>query len=104
MKKTKWYSKLNKKEVAEQNVYLQGQIKKLKEEVLYHKGTFESVKQDLINQQHKNKTLRLEIRDLEFRNLEEKVFLLEKIIRLHEDTPKSISSYSNGVSTITTGG
>ena len=104
MKKTKWYSKLNKKEVAEQNVYLQGQIKKLKEEVLYHKGTFESVKQDLINQQHKNKTLRLEIKDLEFRNLEEKVFLLEKIIRLHEDTPKSISSYSNGVSTITTGG
>ena len=104
MKKTKWYSKLNKKEVAEQNVYLQGQIKKLKEEVLYHKGTFESVKEDLINQQHKNKTLRLEIKDLEFRNLEEKVFLLEKIIRLHEDTPKSISSYSNGVSTITSGG
>ena len=31
MKKTKLYSKLNKKEVAEQNVYLQGQIKKLKE-------------------------------------------------------------------------
>tara|TARA_R100000084_G_C4507174_1_gene80808 strand:- start:186 stop:500 length:315 start_codon:yes stop_codon:yes gene_type:complete len=104
MKKTKWYSKLNKKEVAEQNVYLQGQIKKLKEEVLYHKGTFESVKEDLINQQHKNKTLRLEIKDLEFRNLEEKVFLLEKIIRLHEDTPKNITSYSNGVSTITTGG
>lgn len=104
MKKTKWYSKLNKKEVAEQNVYLQGQIKKLKEEVLYHKGTFESVKEDLINQQHKNKTLRLEIKDLEFRNLEEKVFLLQKIIRLYEDTPKSISSYSNGVSTITTGG
>ena len=103
MKKTKWYSKLNKKEVAEQNVYLQGQIKKLKEEVLYHKGTFESVKEDLINQQHKNKTLRLEIKDLEFRNLEEKVFLLEKIIRLHEDTPKNIG-YSNGVSTITTGG
>ena len=103
MKKTKWYSKLNKKEVAEQNVYLQGQIKKLKEEVLYHKGTFESVKEDLINQQHKNKTLRLEIKDLEFRNLEEKVFLLEKIIRLHEDTPKNITSY-NGVSTITTGG
>ena len=101
MKKTKWYSKLNKKEVAEQNVYLQGQIKKLKEEVLYHKGTFESVKEDLINQQHKNKTLRLEIKDLEFRNLEEKVFLLEKIIRLHEDTPKNITSYSNGVSTIT---
>ena len=104
MKKTKWYSKLNKKEVAEQNVYLQGQVKKLKEEVLYHKGTFESVKEDLINQQHKNKTLRLEIKDLEFRNLEEKVFLLEKIIRLHEDTPKNITSYSNGVSTITTGG
>ena len=104
MKKTKWYSKLNKKEVAEQNVYLQGQIKKLKEEVLYHKGTFESVKEDLINQQHKNKTLRLEIKDLEFRNLEEKVFLLEKIIRLYEDTPKNITSYSNGVSTITTGG
>ena len=104
MKKTKWYSKLNKKEVAEQNVYLQGQIKKLKEEVLYHKGTFESVKEDLINQQHRNKTLRLEIKDLEFRNLEEKVFLLEKIIRLHEDTPKNITSYSNGVSTITTGG
>ena len=101
MKKTKWYSKLNKKEVAEQNVYLQGQIKKLKEEVLYHKGTFESVKEDLINQQHKNKTLRLEIKDLEFRNLEEKVFLLEKIIRLHEDIPKNITSYSNGVSTIT---
>ena len=104
MKKTRWYSKLSKKEVADQNVNLQGQVKKLKEEVLYHKGTFESVKEDLINQQHKNKTLRLEIKDLEFRNLEEKVFLLEKIIRLHEDTPKSISSYSNGVSTITSGG
>ena len=104
MKKTRWYSKLSKKEVADQNVNLQGQVKKLKEEVLYHKGTFESVKQDLINQQHKNKTLRLKIKYLEFRNLEEKVFLLEKIIRLYEDTPKNITSYSNGVSTFTTGG
>ena len=48
MKKTRWYSKLSKKEVADQNVNLQGQVKKLKEEVLYHKGTFESVKEDSI--------------------------------------------------------
>ena len=102
MKKTRWYSKLSKKEVADQNVNLQGQVKKLKEEVLYHKGTFESVKEDLFNHQHKNKTLRLEIKDLEFANLEEKVFLLEKIIRLHEDRSQYTSPSTNGVSTITT--
>ena len=69
---------------------------------MYHKGTFESVKEDLFNHQHKNKTLRLEIKDLEFANLEEKVFLLEKIIRLHEDRSQNTSPYTNGVSTITT--
>ena len=58
----------------------------------------------MVNFETTNESLKEDIKDLKFQNLEDKVFLLEKIVRLYEDTSKNITSYSNGVSTITTGG
>ena len=52
----------------------------------------------MVNFETTNQSLREDINDLKFQNLEDKVFLLEKIVRLHEDKPKNIG-YSNGVST-----
>ena len=83
---------------------LEYELESVKKDLIREKGNYQSLKEDMVNFETTNQSLREDINDLKFQNLEDKVFLLEKIVRLYEDTPKNITSYSNGVSTITTGG
>ena len=80
------------------------ELESVKKDLIREKGNYQSLKEDMVNFETTNQSLREDINDLKFQNLEDKVFLLEKIVRLYEDKPKSITSYSNGVSTNTTGG
>ena len=82
---------------------LEYELESVKKDLIREKGNYQSLKEDMVNFETTNESLKEDIKDLKFQNLEDKVFLLEKIVRLHEDKPKNMG-YSNGVSTITTGG
>ena len=82
---------------------LEYRLESIKKDLIREKGNYQSLKEDMINFESTNESLKQDIQDLKYQNLEDKVFLLEKIVRLYEDKPRNIG-YSNGVSTITTGG
>jgi|AACY02.4.fsa_nt_gi predicted nucleic acid-binding Zn-ribbon protein len=97
-KKEKWYvvSKLSKGELANENVKLNNQIAHLTGDLSFANESIESLKIDLINQQSKNKELRLQLKDQELNSLENKVYLLEKLVSLHETKTRDKSIYVDG--------
>ena len=72
---------------------LQNKMSNYKVKVLTLEYELESVKKDLIREKGNYQSLKEDIKDLKFQNLEDKVFLLEKIVRLYEDKPKDTIKY-----------
>ena len=72
---------------------LEYKLESVKKDLIREKGNYQSLKEDMINFETTNESLREDIKDLKFQNLEDKVFLLEKIVRLYEDKPKDTIKY-----------
>ena len=69
------------------------ELESVKKDLIREKGNYQSLKEDMVNFETTNQSLREDINDLKFQNLEDKVFLLEKIVRLYEDKPKDTIKY-----------
>ena len=69
------------------------ELESVKKDLIREKGNYQSIKEDMVNFETTNQSLREDINDLKFQNLEDKVFLLEKIVRLYEDKPKDTIKY-----------
>ena len=72
---------------------LEYELESVKKDLIREKGNYQSLKEDMINFETTNESLKEDIKDLKFQNLEDKVFLLEKVVRLLEEKPKDTIKY-----------
>ena len=72
---------------------LEYRLETLKKDLIREKGNYQSLKEDMVNFETTNESLKEDIKDLKFQNLEDKVFLLEKVVRLLEEKPKDTIKY-----------
>ena len=109
-KKTKWYlwSKLTKGELANEYEKLKTKSTKLQSDLDFANEQNNVWRSNCSDLEKENEKLRTKLREEESNTLRSKVHLLEKLVALHEKTPKDEVRYipygNNGVATTNTTG
>ena len=101
-KKTKWYlwSKLSKGELANEYEKLKTKSTKLQTDLDFANDQINVWRLNCSDLEKENEKLRTKLREEESYTLRSKVHLLEKLVALHEKTPKDTIRYvNNGVNT-----
>ena len=101
-KKTKWYlwSKLTKGELANEYEKLKTKSTKLQSDLDFANDQINVWRLNCSDLEKENEKLRTKLREEESYTLRSKVHLLEKLVALHEKTPKDTIRYvNNGVNT-----
>ena len=101
-KKTKWYlwSKLTKGELANAYEKLKTKSTKLQSDLDFANDQINVWRLNCSDLEKENEKLRTKLREEESYTLRSKVHLLEKLVALHEKTPKDTIRYvNNGVNT-----